>query len=63
MNQFADFLGSGDLLAAMVFNHETKMLSKMKNNDNLFVIPEEEKQKQQPRIVIQTQSGNVQMNP
>lgn len=63
VDQFADFLGSGDLLAAMVFNHETKMLSKMKNNDNLFDVPESEKQKQQPKIVIQTQNGNVQMNP
>ena len=63
VDQFADFLGSGDLLAAMVFNHETKMLSKMDSDDNLFDVPEEERQKQQPKIVIQTQHGNVQMNP
>ena len=29
VDKFADFLGEGDLMAAMVFNHESKMLSKL----------------------------------
>ena len=36
VDQFVDFLGSGDLIASMVFNHEAKLLSKMSSEDTLF---------------------------
>ena len=36
VDRFADFLGEGDLLAAMLFNHQSKLLSKMESEDVLF---------------------------
>ena len=61
VDQFADFLGDGDLIAGMVFNHETQLLSKMDSDDKLFKNPNQKAQ--QPKIVIQTGNGNVAMNP
>ncbi len=34
--RFTNFLGEGDIIAAMVFNHEAKLLVKMSANDELF---------------------------
>lgn len=34
--RFANFLGENDLIAAMVFNHEAKLLASMSPNDPLF---------------------------
>lgn len=34
--RFTDFLGANDLISAMVFNHEAKLLASMSANDPLF---------------------------
>jgi hypothetical protein len=34
--RFNNFLGENDIIAAMVFNHEAKLLSTMSQNDELF---------------------------
>ena len=34
--RFTSFLGQNDLIAAMVFNHEAKLLASMSANDPLF---------------------------
>lgn len=63
VDRFADFLGEQDLLAALVFNHQTKLLSKMDEDDDLFKNPNGNS-KGGSTIVIQTSSGQkVQMNP
>ena len=36
VSRFANFLGGNDLIAAMVFNHESKLLVSMSPNDPLF---------------------------
>lgn len=36
VQRFTNFLGENDLIAAMVFNHEAKLLSTMNANDPLF---------------------------
>lgn len=39
VDKFTDFLGERDLIAAMVFNHEAKLLSKLESDDDLFKQP------------------------
>jgi hypothetical protein len=34
--RFTNFLGENDIIAAMVFNHEAKLLANMSTNDELF---------------------------
>lgn len=36
VDRFVSYLGENDLVAAMVFNHEVKLLAKMSPNDSLF---------------------------
>lgn len=64
MDRFSDFLGERDLLAAMVFNNQSKLLSKMEEDDDLFKNPKAGQSKGGSTIVIQTSNGQqIQVNP
>lgn len=48
----------------MVFNNESKLLSKMDEDDDLFKKPQAQQKTNRPMIVIQTGNGQkVAMNP
>lgn len=55
--RFTNFLGENDLIAAMVFNHEAKLLASMSANDPLFRKPQPTRP-QSPYVVIYQQPGN-----
>lgn len=57
---FIDFLGEDDLVSALVFNDETKQLSKMSASDKLF---EQQQSKQQGQMTMTYQGKSVQINP
>ena len=52
--RFTDFLGANDLISAMVFNHEAKLLASMNANDPLF---KREAFRPQPTIVVNYNQG------
>ena len=57
-------MGERDLLAAMVFNNQAKLLSKMEEDDDLFKNPKAGQSKGGSTIVIQTSNGQqIQVNP
>lgn len=60
VDSFIDYLGEDDLVSALVFNNETKQLSKMNADDKLF---EQEQSKQQPQMCITMNGQKVQINP
>jgi hypothetical protein len=59
VDKFVDFLGENDLVSALVFNHETKMLSKMGADDKLFERPKSNQTQMNKTIQIQ----KVELNP
>ena len=64
VDRFVDFLGPRDLIAAMVFNHESTLLAKMTGDEALFRPPQPVKQQQNQAIIVQSQNGSkVAINP
>jgi hypothetical protein len=51
VDRFVGFLGENDLIAAMVFNQEVKLLAKMSANDPLFSGTQEKTVSPPPRVV------------
>ena len=60
VENFIDFLGEDDLVSALVFNDETKMLSKMTADDKLF---EQQEQQAKQQMVMTYQGRKVEINP
>lgn len=53
VDKFIDYLGENDLVSALVFNDETKVLSKMNANDKLFERPQSNQTQMYKTVTVQ----------